>query len=163
MIGINRDVAEPVGEIVAIGEIEIISLGVSGFGHANAGFGAETGIILLAYEIDDAGNRVRSIECRRTARNNLDAVDKKLRDVVQIDHVECAGGCYPAAEPAPGLLDVRRAAPKGKAAKHWIRLWSSGCETRRGTRQPGTGRVAIHSSPEYGYSVRKFTAWFLKP
>ena len=96
----QRHVATAFGEILAVHGREILFAAKAFFGNAALGAELETVIVAAQDEVDDARDRVRTVNRRVAARDDVDAFDQVVRDGIDVGRhgiVQNVGGNVAAA------------------------------------------------------------------
>ena len=81
---IDRDVAAAVGEILAGEQAAIIGSGIAVRGDVTLAANLQTFEMILEDEVHDASDRVRTIDCRAAAGDDVDTLDQVARDGVDV-------------------------------------------------------------------------------
>lgn len=82
---IERQVAAAVGEIMAISHIDVEDIRIASFRNIGARIDAETVEIVSSNKVYNPGESIRTIDCRRPARDYLDTLDERFGQVIDIN------------------------------------------------------------------------------
>ena len=83
------DVTASIVEIRTDGQIGTENVAVAFFGDLLGDIGFDTSEVTLGDEVDNTGDRVRTISGRSTTGQNVGTLDNRQRDVVKIDAAGC--------------------------------------------------------------------------
>ena len=129
VIDVEGGVAATVGEIATHQQVGVESAAVAGLVDAIIGVCFHAGKVALGHEVDDAGDRVRTIDGGTAARHDFDMIDQARRNGVEIDDlVGVIGDVATAIDQHQGAVGAQAAqVGRGHAAARIV-----GCRRRAG-------------------------------
>jgi len=92
IFAVDREVALAIARIHAEQEARVVLVAVAVIGRRELAVDRHTLIVFLEDDVDDAGNRVRTVHGRCAAGQDFDALDHRGRDLVGVDVQRRIGG-----------------------------------------------------------------------